>query len=144
MCLILDANCLHKVFPSADEDFLPVKDAITTGNAKLVYGGTKLRNEYKRVNAAWRMIVALDRAGRTRKVDDSDVDIRESVLKASGRLQSDDPHVIALALISGVRLLCSHDINLHADFTNPRLLQPRGSIYQNASHKNLIRQHCGR
>lgn len=143
MCLILDANCLHKVFPSTDTEFIPVKETITSGNAKLVFGGTKLREEYRRVNAAWRMIVALDKAGRTRKVDDSAVDAKELDLSASGKLQSDDPHVIALALISGVRLLCSHDKNLHADFTNPGIVQPSGNVYQNASHKKLIRQHCG-
>lgn len=143
MCLILDANCLHKVFPSTDEEFLPVKNAITSGSAKLVYGGAKLLEEYMRVATAWRMIVALDRAGRTRKVNDSEVDSKESELKVAGQLQSDDPHVIALAMVSGVRLLCSHDTNLHADFTNPNLLRPRGSVYQYASHKHLIRQHCG-
>jgi hypothetical protein len=143
MCLILDANCLHKVFPSTDKEFLPIKNAITAGGAKLVYGGTKLLVEYKKVATAWRMIVALDRAGRTRKVNDSEVDAIESKLKAAGQLQSDDPHVIALASVSGVRLLCSHDQDLHADFTNPNFLQPRGSVYQNANHKHLIRQHCG-
>lgn len=143
MCLLLDANCLHKVFPSIDKEFLPIKNAITEGGAKLVYGGTKLLGEYKKVATAWRMIVALDRAGRTRKVSDSEVDAKESELKVAGQLQSDDPHVIALAMISGVRLLCSHDANLHADFTNPNILRPRGSVYQNASHKHLIRQHCG-
>lgn len=143
MCLILDANCLHKVFPSADEEFLPIENAITSGKAKLVYGGTKLLEEYKRVALAWRMIVALDKAGRTRKVNDLKVDAMENSLMAAGQLQSDDPHVIALAKISGVRLLCSHDKNLHADFTDPHLMQPRGSVYQNASHKKLILQYCG-
>ena len=143
MCLILDVNCLHKVFPVADKDFLPIKDAITSGNAKLVYGGKKLLGEYSKAAIAWRMIVALDRAGRTRKVNDSEVDAKENELTAAGQLQSDDPHVIALAIVSNARLLCSRDTNLHADFTNPDVLQPRGSVYQNASHKHLIRKHCG-
>jgi hypothetical protein len=143
MCLILDANCLHKIFPSTGNDFLPIVDAIRLGKAKLTYGGTKLLEEYKRINSAWRMIVQLDRAGRTRKVATAAVDAQEISLRATGQLQSDDHHIIALALVSGVRLLCSHDRNLHADFTNPQLMQPRGCVYQNASHKNLIRAHCG-
>ena len=143
MCLILDANCLHKVFPSTDKEFLPINLALTTSSAKLLYGGTKLLAEYKRVDSAWRMIVALDKAGRTRKVTDAEVDALESKLEATGQLQSDDPHVIALAKISGARLLCSHDKNLHTDFTNPHLLQPRGNVYQKACHKELIRHYCG-
>lgn len=143
MCLILDANCLTKVFPSADIEFLPIIKALTSGDARLVYGGTKLLVEYKRVYEAWKMIVALDKAGRTKKVNGAEVDAMEKKLMAAGQLKSDDPHVIALAMISGARLLCSNDKELHADFTNPLVLQPRGYVYQKASHKGLVRQHCG-
>ncbi len=142
MCLILDANCLHKVFPNVDAEFQPVLDALMSGNAKLVLGGTKLKSEYSLLNKAWKMVVALDKAGRMKKISDSAVDAKEAELSISGQLISDDPHVMALAMISGVRLLCSHDQNLHADFTNPALLHPRGCVYQNASHKHLIRKHC--
>jgi hypothetical protein len=142
MCLILDANCLHKVFPDVDAEFIPIYEALMSGNAKLVLGGTKLKNEYALLSKAWRMVVALDKAGRMKKVNDSLVDTKEAELNASGLLKSDDPHVMALAMVSGVRLLCSHDQNLHTDFTNPTLLHPRGSVYQNSSHKHLIRKHC--
>lgn len=142
MCLILDANCLHKIFPDVGASFLPVFEALMSGNAKLVLGGTKLRSEYALLNKAWKMIVALDKAGRVKMVNDSQVDIREAELNIAGQLKSDDPHVIALAMISGVRLLCSHDQNLHVDFTNPAILTPRGCVYQDASHKHLIRKYC--
>jgi len=56
--------------------------------------------------------------------------------------ESDDPHVIALAQISGARILCSRDKNLHKDFTNSELVNdPRGRIYQNSSHAQLFRRH---
>jgi hypothetical protein len=142
MCLILDANCLHKVFPDVDAEFLPVLEALMSGNAKLILGGTKLTAEYQLLKKAWKMVVAFDKAGRVKKISNSQVDAKEAELNATGKLQSDDPHVIALAIISGVRLLCSHDQNLHADFTNPAILHPRGSVYQNGSHKRLIRKYC--
>jgi hypothetical protein len=56
---------------------------------------------------------------------------------------SDDPHIIALALESGARFLCSLDQDLHTDFTNPQLVNaPRGHVYQNVAHEHLIRRHC--
>lgn len=57
--------------------------------------------------------------------------------------KSDDPHILALALVSGVRLLCSRDTALHADFKNPRILRPAGSVYQNRRHRHLLRAHRG-
>jgi hypothetical protein len=142
MCLILDANCLHKVFPVANAEFIPINEALMTGGAKLAFGGSKLTTEYALLTKAWRMVVALDRAGKMKKIKNSLVDAKEAELSDSGQLASDDPHIIALAMISGVRLLCSHDQDLHTDFTNPAVLHPRGCVYQNASHKHLIRKYC--
>ena len=44
--------------------------------------------------------------------------------------QSDDPHILALAVVSGARLLYSNDRLLQHDFKNPALInQPRGKVY---------------
>lgn len=63
-----------------------------------------------------------------------------------GMCQSDDTHIIALAQISGARLLFSNDKALHQDFKNKELINnPRGKVYSTlrgsdfrASHKNLL------
>ena len=65
---------------------------------------------------------------------------KEQVLKAETKLpklQSDDPHIIALAKVANVRLLVSDDKNLHKDFK----AIIRGSIYQNSSHAGLLTKH---
>lgn len=44
--------------------------------------------------------------------------------------QSDDPHILALAVVSGARLLYSNDRLLQHDFKNLALInQPRGKVY---------------
>ena len=51
-----------------------------------------------------------------RIVNKSDVDARTEQIQSEGAIRSDDPHVIALAQVSGARLLYSNDGNLQQDF----------------------------
>ena len=49
---------------------------------------------------------------------------------SSWNLKSDDPHIIALALVNGARLLYSNDLALQKDFRNAKLVsKPKGKIY---------------
>ncbi|MYH42126.1 MAG: hypothetical protein F4017_01170 [Acidimicrobiaceae bacterium] len=68
-----------------------------------------------------------------------------------GSCRSDDHHVIALAQISGARLLFSNDKDLHKDFKNRQLIdQPTGTVYSTlarndfTSHRRaqLRKHHC--
>jgi len=144
MCLIIDANCAVETLCSdPSKAFAPVHEAIIKKNAVMVMGGTKLRNEYKKLASVWRFIIALDRAGKAVAYSDAAVDALQKELENSGLLQSDDPHIIALAKVSGARLLCSKDQNLHKDFRSQKLISlPRGQIYQNTAHKPLINKFC--
>jgi hypothetical protein len=142
MCLIIDCNSAHKVFPAAHPDFVSLSKAIDRGDAKLVCGG-KLKQEYQRMKEFWRYFVGLDRQGRTRLVSDSKVDAETLRLQETGACTSDDHHIVALARVSGARLLCSDDNALCNDFKNRNLLaRPRGNIYRRADHAGLLRKHC--
>jgi hypothetical protein len=144
MSIIVDANCsadAMRLDPAPD--FAPIIAAFVGGTAKLTYGGTKLLSEYRRVGAAWRFLLMLDRAGKSRKINDVLVDAEQDRISSSMDLRSDDPHVLALARISGARLLCSRDGDLHQDFRNADIIsRPRGFVYQDASHRHLIRKCC--
>ncbi len=144
MCLIVDANVATLVFNRPpDEDFHPIHEALIKKKAVAVYGG-KLAREYGKLKGLTRLLAELDRQGILRKVSDVKVDqTTESVLEEA-LCVSDDWHIIALARVSKVRLLCSRDRDLHADFTNAKVLNPHGSVYQNRAHQHLIRKHCGK
>jgi hypothetical protein len=144
MCLIIDVNVVHKFFPKPSEDLMPIHKAIAEGGAKLVYGG-ELTREYRRMDAFRRFLLRLDQQGRARQVADSTVDAETKRLAEGGFCVSDDPHIIALALVGAVRLLCSEDEALAADFTNPALLRnPQGNVYKRAEHAPLLRKHCSK
>jgi hypothetical protein len=141
MCLIIDANYAHRVHPKPDADGLPIQTAIVEGRARLVYGG-KLAEEYIKMREFTHWVAGLLRAGRARKVSDNDVDQVTAQLTQNGGCCSDDPHIIALARVSGVRLLCSRDDDLVTDFTSADLLNPKGRVYKRAEHAGLIKEHC--
>ena len=69
-------------------------------------------------------------AGRLRTTNRDAVTARTNEIEREGRHQSDDPHVLALAQISGARLLYTNDRALQRDFNNHRLIdEPRGKVY---------------
>jgi hypothetical protein len=144
MCLIVDANTISLVLaPEPVVDFLPIQRALFAKRANAVHGG-KLTREYLKLKRLARILKELDRQGILRKVPDSEVDALTTVLCKERACVSDDEHIIALARVSGVRLLCSLDKSLHKDFTNPALLKPPGSVYQRKAHEHLIRRYCSK
>jgi len=144
MCVIVDANVASQVFASPPvEDFRPVMRWLLKRNGKLVYGGENARELFK-VRAAVRAVQELRRSGRAHREEDGVVDAETDRVKDGGLCVSDDPHVVALARVSGARTLCSHDQDLHLDFRNRELISnPRGMVYQNAGHAHLLRHTSG-
>jgi hypothetical protein len=109
---------------------------------QVVFGG-ELRREYLKVPTVTRILRLLDQAGIAKKIADKDVDAEDKEVKKRAQCKSNDTHVIALALVSNARLLCSADHGLHADFKNPILLpKPRGRICQTAAHGKLLKRKC--
>ena len=139
MCLIVDANLASLVFgENLNDDFSPIIDWLTfpQKDGKLVVGG-HLATELDKVGAAKRFVRSLLDAGRARRIPNVVTDEEEKKIVNSCR--SDDPHVIALARLSGARILCSKDQDLHKDFLNRELIDdPQGHIYQNAKHEHLL------
>ena len=144
MCLIVDANVAPRflVQSSAILDWLFGE----RGSPRLVAAG-KLREELAKNESVRRQLVALDRAGRLRSIDAERVRQEEQRLRAAAACLSNDPHVLALAIISGARTLATDDNALAADFRNKRIIdRPRGSIYRDTEKHGRLLRHttsCG-
>ena len=145
MCAIIDANVAHEVFglnrPEAGVEFFNW----ITQRGRLVVGGQLLEELNKTRTREWAKQGI--NAGLIRSMGESDVNIRTEELRRERKYRSDDPHVLALAQISGARLLYSNDAKLQQDFKNKSLIDsPRGKVYstrlQNkdfrSSHKQLL------
>lgn len=141
MCLIIDSDTVHRVFPSPSIDYVPVFRALTEKRAKLAYGG-ELKRAYQGTSFR-RILFRLDQQGSTLIVPDAPVDAETRRLARDNVCSSNDHHILALAIVGRVRLLCSLDNDLAADFRNPKILKnPRGSVYRNTHHIHLITRHC--
>jgi hypothetical protein len=146
MCLIVDTNVAHRALcDPTDPEFEPVyRSLFGEGRPQqnLVYGGG-LAAEYGRSGRISRAVEELLRAGRAWREDDGAVNAETRL--AAQHCKSNDPHVIALARVSGVRLLCTHDTNsgLMVDFKSKRLVdKPRGRIYTRQKNSDLLSAKC--
>lgn len=142
MCAILDNSVVTEVFgdnrPLAGEKFFRW---LHSGRGFLVLGG-KLRKELGENNAfrAWLQQAVL--AGRVRNYSDDVVNERTEELRNAQSCQSNDQHVVALAQVSGARLLYANDLDLQKDFKNRRLIDtPRGKIYSTRENRNFQHSH---
>ena len=139
MCAIVDANVMHEVFgsnlPPAGEGFF---DWIEKGTKRLVVGG-KLREELEQSSEDFRKWARVAiRTGKIRIVSTNEVDVKTREIENEGGYVSNDPHVLALAQVSGARLLYSNDGDLQEDFGNKNLIdQPRGKVYSTRVNKDF-------
>ena len=130
MCAILDASVVTAVFggdaPPGAREF---RRWIDSGRGRLAVGGL-LRRELSSNDLfkSWLQQALL--RGRARNVADDEVDREAAALEARESCRSNDEHVVALARLSGARLLYSRDHDLREDFKDARLLKaPRGKVY---------------
>ena len=138
MNIIIDTNRLT-VCANGEDESLPVLKALFSKSLKMVLGGSKLNQEYRRHTKFCTNILAeLERQGVLIILDNDEVDDEERrIYKIEHR--SDDEHILAVARLSGSRLLYSHDGDLHKDFKNTDIVpKPRGRVYKNPSHSRLL------
>jgi hypothetical protein len=141
MCVIVDTNVMHAFFrQSATNDFTPVYDWVDTGKGRIVYGGSTQEREIARIKYALRQMVNWSRAGKARRLPRPEVDSAAMQLDSSHSCRSNDSHCIALARLSGARLICTRDGLLSSDFKNPALISsPRGRVFREPRHRHLLR-----
>lgn len=137
MCLILDANKYSDFLNPNNQDMKPVRDWVENLRGKIAYAPTqKMESELNEHKKMRKKFDDFRQAGRIKLFSKDKV---QSAMKNLQNLKSDDPHIIALAQVSGVKLLVSGDTNLHKDFSNRNLIK-KGSIYQTKEHKHLLKR----
>ena len=143
MCAIVDANVSHEVFGSkpteAGDKFFRW---INQGSGRLVAGG-RLLEELEVSSQGFRDWASqIVRAGKMRILDDSKVSEQTERIEHEGLHTSNDAHILAVAQLSGARLLFSNDRKLQGDFTNKTLIDnPQGKVYSTLRSEKYTRTH---
>ena len=144
MCAIVDNNVRHQVFGGKDtqtpagEFFLNWLDS---RKGKLVVGG-KLLEELSEYGNFINWLQQALQAGNAISIDDSTVVAETAALASRSICKSDDAHVLALARVSGARLLFTNDQDLQDDFGNREIIRdPRGRVYTTRIHQEVSGTH---
>ena len=139
MCIILDANMLGKFKKRADEDMGPVWHWLSKEHSKIAYSTTeKFKNEWTK-GGGDNILRELERSKKLKSV--SHEYVLEIQKELEGKIESNDSHIIALAIVAKAKRLVSSDRDLCADFKNSNLVG--GKVYQNKTHAHLLRRyHC--
>ena len=136
MCVILDVNSIGRFKDPADEDMEPVWNWLDRRNGKIAYASTKKFEEEWEKGGGIQLRRELQRRDKLKEIPAQDV--QEKAKELEGKIESDDPHIIALAIIANVKVLVSNDRTLHEDFKNRNLVG--GRVYQTKSHSRLLRK----
>lgn len=141
MCAIVDTNVSGEVFGDSRSEAGQFFLDWLNRRGRLAIGG-RLRQE---LDVSERVRLWLQQAilaNRARAINDHDVDAETEALQAQGICQSNDAHVLALARLSGARLLFTNDQALQQDFTNPRIIEGvRGRVYTTRANRDVRRSH---
>ena len=144
MCAIVDTNVSGQVFgppnvqTPAGRFFL---DWLEDGRGKLVIGG-ELRRELEGYSQFRAWMRTASRRGNARVIDDALVEADTQSLQAQQVGLSNDKHVLALARVSGARLLFTNDRDLQRDFANRNIISgTRGRVYTTVEHSDIRRTH---
>jgi hypothetical protein len=139
----------HRFSPPPHEDAQPILDWLLpkkpASNRYLVVGG-QLRRELERAGKEMRRLLKefADR-GRLYAVEDESVD--QETVKVQAQLDknkiidADDPHILALARLSGSRLPFTQDSRsrLIDLFRDRDFLDPPGKIYKSKANRDLLK-----
>lgn len=148
MCIILDANCFSDFKDHVNEDLKPVRNWVYARGGKIAYSPTaRIESEWQK--GGMEIFRDLSRANCLKEVPEVEVLKKQEELE--GKLESNDAHILALAIISKSRVLVVQhqpneplkggrrraigaDTDLQKDFK--RLTQ--GKVYVTSKHKRLL------
>jgi hypothetical protein len=144
MCIVIDTDTLSRVFNNSNKEhpeFIPVYNWIIKGKGKMAIGGSKYDIELEAVTSLTKLIVELSKANKVRIVDSDLVDRKEKELKVKVvHKDFDDPHIVAIVIVSGIHLICTHEKRAIPFLTRNDFYPGRRvpQIYSKSANANLL------
>ncbi len=141
MCLIVDANT-GATLVNSDVEAIPILEWLDKGAGSVAIGG-KLSTELSEHRRLWRKLAEYTRSGACKVYPTAKIEGQYSQINRQ-QMSSNDIHILALARVSGCRLLFSRDNALSRDFKNKKIIPPRdgqaGRIYRDSRDRALLYQ----
>lgn len=125
MCAVIDPPLFIPITNAKDKrhaDFGILKDWLDTGVGKAVIGGTKYRDELRKVASVLPFLVELEKKGKIVKIAEGDADqAARFAVKAANSGNFDDEHLVGLVACTGCKIVCLDDPRAHSFLKNPAL-----------------------
>lgn len=145
MCIVIDVNVISALFNKNNNDhsnFIPLLEWLVVGKGKMVYGGTKYKEELKFLAKYFAIISELRRAGKVIEVEKTKVDqFQEDIEQNNSDTNFNDQHIVAIVAISKCKLVCSCDQNSF-QYIKDRRFYPSNvrppKIYCNYRNRDLL------
>lgn len=141
MCLIVDANAGADI-ANSDPEAGPILEWLDSGAGTIAIGG-HLSDELSRHGRLWKKLIEYNRSGACKVYSKDKIEGQYSEIEGK-QMESNDIHILALARVSGCRLLFSRDHALSKDFRNRRIIPRRdghtGRIYRDRRDRDLLYQ----
>lgn len=145
MCIVIDVNKIPSVFnPNTNDhlEFQPILDCVRTHGAKIVYGGTKYKNELLKMPNYYGILVEMKKAGQVHEADEKTVNaIQQQIDKKTQHTHFNDQAIVAIVIVSNCRFICSSDQAAYPFFKSKSLYPPHFKlpvIYTRVAHKKLL------
>lgn len=146
MCLVIDSDCLSRVFIGSNREhkkFAPVLKWINT-SGYMIYGGTKYNAQLRELTEVLGLVVELSKRRRTIQLATTTVDAIADELKVRfPEPKFDDEHVVALVIASRCCVVCTYDKGAmeylrRKDVYDPYKGVKRPSIYSGFKHHHRL------
>jgi hypothetical protein len=139
MCLIIDANKAAD-FCKQERPYLKPLWSWVNGGGRIVSGG-RLEKELFKIQAMKGVLLEWSRNGTLIRISSEKILEKENFVKSA--CISDDPHVVALAIISKANIVVTEDKKLIEDLRNCKLVGKRRRIYkENSASPSRIDRHA--
>ena len=140
MCMIVDNDRMDVFLTQRDHnDIKPIYQWLEKSGNIVYSTGTTFATELSR--KAKIGLQELKLSGRAQEVSDSGVKKEIAKLSEKNVAMSNDLHILALARVSGARLLHTGDLRLMQDFKNRDIIKgPRGKVYSGQQNTSLLKQ----
>jgi len=138
MCVVIDANKAGDLC-NQDRPYLMALMQWINRGGRIVSGG-KLQEELFRITKMRELVTEWAKRGTLIQLPKDAVKAKEDEIK--GVCKSDDPHVIAIAIISNARIVVTEDKKLIQDLQDLSIVGRRRRIYkENGASPNRIDRH---
>lgn len=133
MCIVIDVNTFASVFNKDSKDYNEFRYVYRwivcpDQKGKLVYGGSKYKDELKKMHKYQPLIVELDKKRKVCEIDKDKVDHWQyKIDNLPHHKNFNDSHIIAIIVSSCCKLICSKDLESFKFLSN-KIFYPKNFI----------------